>query len=98
MLAALGAAHKVRDARGGGVREGVRVCDRGGEGKEMCDVLSGVHGMCDIGRGSKLAKHSVTYFMDGPLPSAGFKRSPLHICISGISNLDNQMNFTFIFG
>ena len=38
----------------------------------MCDVLSGgVPGCvtkCDRGRGgSKLAKNSVTYFMDGPL-------------------------------
>ena len=35
----------------------------------MCDVLSGGPGMCDKvwqGRGSKLAKNSVTYFMDGP--------------------------------
>ena len=35
----------------------------------MCDVLSGVPGCvtkCDMGRGSKLAKNSVTYFMDGP--------------------------------
>ena len=40
-------------------------------GSEMCDVLLGeVPGcvtMCDRGRGSKLAKNSVTYFMDGPL-------------------------------
>src|SRR6218665_2788470 len=40
-------------------------------GSEMCDVLSlGVPGCvtkCDRGRGSKLAKNSVTYFMDGPL-------------------------------
>ena len=38
-------------------------------GSEMCDVLSGVPGCvtkCDRGRGSKLAKNSVTYFMDGP--------------------------------
>ena len=34
-------------------------------GSEMCDVLSGGPGMCDRG-GSKLAKNSVTYFMDGP--------------------------------
>jgi len=36
---------------------------------EMCDVLLGLLGCvtkCDIGRGSKLAKNSVTYFMDGP--------------------------------
>ena len=36
----------------------------------MCDVLSGgVPGCvtkCDRGRGSKLAKNNVTYFMDGP--------------------------------
>ena len=36
----------------------------------MCDVLSGGPGMCDkvwqSGGGSKLAKNSVTYFMDGP--------------------------------
>src|SRR6218665_1380790 len=41
-------------------------------GSEMCDVLSrGVPGCvtkCDRGEGwSKLAKNSVTYFMDGPL-------------------------------
>ena len=38
-------------------------------GSEMCDVLLGVPGCvtkCDRGRGSKLAKYSVTYFMDGP--------------------------------
>ena len=37
----------------------------------MCDVLSGVPGCvtkCDRGEGgSKLAKNSVTYFMDGPI-------------------------------
>ena len=35
----------------------------------MCDVILGVPGCvtkCDKGRGSKLAKNSVTYFMDGP--------------------------------
>ena len=40
-----------------------------GGGSEMCDVLSGVPGRvtkCDSGRGSKLAKNSVIYFMDGP--------------------------------
>src|SRR6218665_1637425 len=45
-------------------------------GSEMCDVLSGgVPGCvtkCDRGEGSKLAKNSVTYFMDGPLPSILF--------------------------
>src|SRR6218665_1592472 len=38
-------------------------------GSEMCDVLLGVPGCvtkCDRGRGPKLAKNSVTYFMDGP--------------------------------
>ena len=38
-------------------------------GPEMCDVLLGVPGCltkCDRGRGSKLAKNSLTYFMDGP--------------------------------
>ena len=40
-------------------------------GFEMCDVLSGVGvpgcvKKCDRGGGSKLAKNSVTYFMDGP--------------------------------
>src|SRR6218665_1726166 len=38
-------------------------------GSEMCDVFSGVPGCvtkCDRGGGSKLAKNSVTYFMDGP--------------------------------
>src|SRR6218665_3744941 len=38
-------------------------------GSDMCDVLLGVPGCvakCDTGRGSKLAKNSVTYFMDGP--------------------------------
>ena len=39
-------------------------------GFEMCDVLServpGCVTKCDRGRGSKLAKNSVTYFMDGP--------------------------------
>ena len=39
-------------------------------GSEMCDVFSGGGpGMCDKvwqGRGSKLAKNSVPYFMDGP--------------------------------
>ena len=38
---------------------------------EMCDVLSGGPGMCDKvwqgAGGSKLAKNSMTYFMDGPL-------------------------------
>jgi len=37
----------------------------------MCDVLLGVPGMCDKvwqgGWGSKLAKNSVTHFMDGPI-------------------------------
>src|SRR6218665_2742160 len=41
-----------------------------GGGSEMCDVLlGGVPGCvtkCDRGRGSKLAKNSVTCFMDGP--------------------------------
>ena len=39
-------------------------------GSEMCDVLAGVQG-CVTGEGGyKLAKNSVTYFMDGPhLPS-----------------------------
>jgi len=35
----------------------------------MCEVLWGVAGCvtkCDRGGGSKLAKNSVTYFMDGP--------------------------------
>src|SRR6218665_1803206 len=32
-----GAVHKVRHARGGGVREGVTVCDRG-RGSRACDV------------------------------------------------------------
>src|SRR6218665_3591788 len=38
-------------------------------GSEMCDVLLGVPGCltkCDRGGGSKLAKNSMTYFMDGP--------------------------------
>ena len=38
-------------------------------GSEMCDVLLAVPGCvtkCDRGRGSKLAKNSVTYVMDGP--------------------------------
>src|SRR6218665_2908536 len=42
-----------------------------GGGSEMCDVLLGVPRCvtkCD--RGSKLAKNSVTYFMDGPLCSS----------------------------
>ena len=37
-------------------------------GSEMCDVLLGDPGCvtkCDRGRGSKFAKNSVTYFMDG---------------------------------
>jgi len=36
----------------------------------MCDVLLGVQGCvtkCDRGGGLKLAKNSLTYFMDGPL-------------------------------
>jgi len=34
----------------------------------MCDVLSGGGpGICDRGGGSKLAKNSVTYFMDGTI-------------------------------
>ena len=36
----------------------------------MCDVLLGVQGYvtkCDRGRDVKLAKNSVTYFMDDPL-------------------------------
>src|SRR6218665_186892 len=39
-------------------------------GSEMCDILLWGPGMCDKVRqreGSKLAKNSVTYFMDGPL-------------------------------
>ena len=36
----------------------------------MCDLLLGGPGMCDkvwqVDGGSKLAKNSVTYFMDGP--------------------------------
>src|SRR6218665_2555891 len=42
-----------------------------GGGFEMCDSLLGCPGMCDKvrqGRGSKLAKNSVTYFMDDPKP------------------------------
>src|SRR6218665_1462481 len=38
-------------------------------GSEMCDVLLEVLGCvtkCDRGRGSKLAKNMVTYFMDSP--------------------------------
>src|SRR6218665_1978368 len=38
-------------------------------GSEMCDVLWGVPGcgtQCDRERGSKLAKNSMTCFMDGP--------------------------------
>src|SRR6218665_215618 len=42
---------------------------KNGGGSEMCDVLSrGIPRCvtkCDRGRGSKLAKNSVTYFMDG---------------------------------
>src|SRR6218665_1392188 len=42
-------------------------------GSEMCDVLfwevPGCVTKCDRGRGSKLAKNSVTYFMDGPQPT-----------------------------
>src|SRR6218665_2860885 len=38
-------------------------------GSEMCDVLSGCVTKCDRGCGSKLAKNSVRYFMEGPLPS-----------------------------
>ena len=41
-----------------------------GEGSEMCDVLLGVVPRCVTkcgrGRGSKMAKNSTTYFMDGP--------------------------------
>ena len=40
----------------------------------MCDVLSGGPGMCGKvlqGEGSKLAKNSVTYFMDGPKSEIG---------------------------
>src|SRR6218665_1833877 len=43
-----------------------------GGGSEMCDVLSGVPGCvtkCERGRGGKLAKNCVTYFMDGPIAS-----------------------------
>src|SRR6218665_3031288 len=41
-------------------------------GSEMCDVLSrggprGCVTKCDKGEGEKLAKNSVTYFMDGPI-------------------------------
>src|SRR6218665_403645 len=40
-------------------------------GTEMCELISGGPGMCDEvwqGEGAKkLAKNSVTYFMDGPL-------------------------------
>ena len=43
----------------------------------MCDVLWGGPGMCDKvwqGEGwSKLAKNSVTYFMDGPLEAGLMK-------------------------
>src|SRR6218665_3860250 len=37
-------------------------------GSEMCDVFGGPECVtkCDRGRGSNLAKNSVTYFMDGP--------------------------------
>src|SRR6218665_182690 len=43
-------------------------------GSEVCDVLLGGHGMCDkVGQGvSKLAKNSVTSFMDGPLHCTTF--------------------------
>ena len=41
-------------------------------GSEMCDVLFGSPGMCDKGgRGSKLAKNSMMYFMDSPLGKVG---------------------------
>jgi len=43
---------------------------------EMCDVLWGVPGCvtnCDRGRGSKLVKNSMTYFMDRP-------KSPHSLC------------------
>jgi len=46
----------------------------------MSDVLCGVPGCvttCDRGGGSKLAKNSVTYFMDGPLSSNKNLYSPL---------------------
>ena len=59
-----GAVHKVRHARGEGVREGVKVCDRGGVqeyvtsqnwggSSEMRDVLGGPE-MCDRGWGVKI--------------------------------------------
>ena len=35
---AYGAVHKVRHARGEGVREGVTACDRGGGQARVCDV------------------------------------------------------------
>src|SRR6218665_1363676 len=38
-------------------------------GSKTCDVLLGVPGCvtkCDRGRGVKIGKNSVTYFMDGP--------------------------------
>src|SRR6218665_3040276 len=51
-------------------------------GSEMCDVLWGVPGCvtkCGRGRGSKLAKNSVTYFMDGPKASrSDLKLSCMH--------------------
>jgi len=49
---------------------------------EMCDVLSGgVPGCvtkCDMGGGSKLAKNSVTYFMDGPLLDYNYHYPLMH--------------------
>ena len=50
----------------------------------MCDVLSGGPGMCDNvrqgGVGSKLAKNSVTYFMDGPYGAVTlFQTQPLQL-------------------
>ena len=37
-----------------------------GGGPRFVTYFWGGPGMCDRGRGSKLAKNSVTYFMDGP--------------------------------
>src|SRR6218665_1644357 len=53
-------------------------------GSEIGDVLSGGPGMCDNvrqgGVGSKLAKNSVTYFMDGPYGAVTlFQTQPLQL-------------------
>src|SRR6218665_3679633 len=67
-------------------------------GSEMCDVLSGGPGMCDRGRGSKLAKNSVTYFMDGPKAEIRLYDSNLFKLYSTVCTISRLIYITNLYG